>query len=395
MASTPKKRLNHDLINPNTKSKRTTNPRSHSSSSSSSFLAEPPPNFFPSKSEFLRLVTVLAIAASVALACSYVSTFLNRQPKPFCDSNADFDYSLSDTCEPCPSNGMCYEGQLECAYGYRKHGRSCVEDGDINGKAKKLTELAEIYACDAYAQFLCKGTGAVWIKEDKLWNDLDEFSMMKNHALDAPIYAIVKQKAAGIVGKLLETRTNVHGVKELKCPDLLVEHYKPIACYIRQWIAKHALILLPFCVLLIGSTWLLLRVRRRYFLSTRAEQLYSQVCDVLEEQALISRSLNGGGEPWVVASWLRDHLLLPKERKDTTLWRKVGELVQEDSRLNQYPKLVKGETKVVWEWQVEGSLSSLRKRKKAEESKMRLNQGVNPPLERQHEGSKAVEMPSS
>ena len=30
---------------------------------------------------------------------------------------------------------------------------------------------------------------------------------------------------------------------------------------------------------------------------------------------------------------------------------KVEELVQEDSRVDRYPKLVKGESKVVWEWQ--------------------------------------------
>lgn len=29
----------------------------------------------------------------------------------------------------------------------------------------------------------------------------------------------------------------------------------------------------------------------------------------------------------------------------------VEELVQEDSRIDRYPKLVKGESKVVWEWQ--------------------------------------------
>lgn len=29
----------------------------------------------------------------------------------------------------------------------------------------------------------------------------------------------------------------------------------------------------------------------------------------------------------------------------------VEELVQDDSRVDRYPKLVKGESKVVWEWQ--------------------------------------------
>lgn len=55
--------------------------------SSVKYLTEPPPNFFPSKSEILRLVTVLAIATSVALGCNFLATTLvNRQPKPFCDS---------------------------------------------------------------------------------------------------------------------------------------------------------------------------------------------------------------------------------------------------------------------------------------------------------------------
>jgi hypothetical protein len=38
---------------------------------------------------------------------------------------------------------------------------------------------------------------------------------------------------------------------------------------------------------------------------------------------LTSKSINGEREPWVVASRLRDHLLLPRERKDPVLWKKV------------------------------------------------------------------------
>lgn len=34
-----------------------------------------------------------------------------------------------------------------------------------------------------------------------------------------------------------------------------------------------------------------------------------------------------------------------------SLCEQVEELVQEDSRVDRYPKLVKGEPKVVWEWQ--------------------------------------------
>ncbi|PKI46908.1 hypothetical protein CRG98_032719 [Punica granatum] len=108
------------------------------------------------------------------------------------------------------------------------------------------------------------------------------------------------------------------------------------------------------------------RIRKKQYLSHRVEELYHQVCDILEENAL---SKGDNGESWVVATRLRDHLLLPKERKDPLLWKKVEELVQEDSRVDRYPKLVKGEQKVVWEWQVEGSLTSSRVKKKSQSGK--------------------------
>lgn len=115
--------------------------------------------------------------------------------------------------------------------------------------------------------------------------------------------------------------------------------------------------------------------RRKIYLSGRAEELYEQVCEILEDNATRSKTLQNEGEPWVVASWLRDHLLLPKERRDTMLWKKVEELIVEDSRIDQYPKLIKGESKTVLEWQVDGSLSSKMKFKGAT-SKTKLSSRI-------------------
>lgn len=47
-------------------------------------------------------------------------------------------YIMTDICEPCPKNGECLNGNLECVHGYKKRGRSCVEDGEINQTAKEL-----------------------------------------------------------------------------------------------------------------------------------------------------------------------------------------------------------------------------------------------------------------
>ncbi|KAK1408073.1 hypothetical protein QVD17_39705 [Tagetes erecta] len=357
-SSTPKRRIK--------------NPK-HSSPIPTLSSIQPPPTLLPSKSEFFNLIIVVSIAVSVAIGCNYVVTFFNRHPKPFCNSDTDIDYHFSDICDPCPSHGICTDGKLECMSGYRRYGKSCLEDGDINELAKNLAKMVESRACESYSQYLCKGIGKVWVQGDELWNNLDK---------DNATYLYAKHKAMEIVGNLLETRHTNTGIKELKCPDLLVEHYKPLSCSIRLWLLEHALFLVPCCFLLMGVIVLLQRVRRTHYLSVRAEELYEQVCDILEETALTSRSMNGEGEPWIVASWLRDHILTPKERRDPLLWKKVEDLVQEDSRLDRYPKMLKGEPKVVWEWQVEGALrssgkkskDSIKKRKSSEDSNLGSNQ---------------------
>ncbi|XP_027080175.1 uncharacterized protein LOC113781254 [Coffea eugenioides] len=356
---------------------KTQNPHS-SSSSPSSFsqysIPEPSSGFFPSSiSEFSRLIAVVTIAASVALFCNYLVTYFNQQPKPFCDSGVDVGDFLSgvDNCEPCPSNGICKDGNLECERGYRKQGNLCIEDRDINAAAMKISELVEVRLCEAYAQYLCSGIGTIWVQKDDLSTYIVEHRVMEDYGLDQYAYAHAKLRAMETIHKLMDRRGYTSGSDEFKCPDSLVEHYKPITCRIHQWVLDHALLLVPVCAVLVGSILILLKALRRHYLLTRAEEIYNKVCDLLEENTLISRSIDGEGEPWVVASWLRDYLLSPRERKDPLLWRKVEELVQDDSRLDRYPKMVKGEAKIVWEWQVEGSLSSSGKRKKTEESTQR------------------------
>ncbi|KAI5327781.1 hypothetical protein L3X38_027177 [Prunus dulcis] len=365
MSSTSKKR-------PKPKPK----PSPESSLSSIASTLEPSQNFFPSKEEFSRLTVVLAIAASVALTLNFLSSSLiNRHSKPFCDSSLDSVDFLPDSCEPCPSNGQCYQGKMECLQGFKKRGKLCIEDGDINETAKKLAERVEIRLCGALAEFLCYGTETIWVEENDIWNDLDKRELLE-HVPDNAIYMYTKERTMETVNRMLDTRTSSRGVKELKCPDMLAEHYKPFSCCIRQWISEHALLILPVCALLVGSTFILWKLRRRRCLSTRVDELYQQVCEVLEEKAFMSKSVNSECEPWVVASRLRDRLLLPKERKDPVLWKKVEELVQEDSHVDCYPKLVKGESKVVWEWQVEGSLSSSRRMRRGEDSKLKSSRAT-------------------
>ncbi|XP_008786289.2 uncharacterized protein LOC103704675 [Phoenix dactylifera] len=350
-------------------------PRARDPSPPFRLLREPPHSLFPSKDELLKLVAVIAIAASVAAACNYVVGFFNRQPKPFCDSGGELQDPVSDFCEPCPENGQCSDGKLECVHGYKKHGRICIEDGVINKTAKKLSELLERHVCDAYARVLCDEVGKIWFDKADITKILDDHVLKESIGLKDDTFTFAKRKAMETAESLLETRTVLDGGREFKCPDLLAELHKPIFCCIRQWIHSHILLVVAISGLLLGLTRFLWIIRRKMYLSSRAEELYEQVCEILEDNAMRAKTAQDEGEPWMVASWLRDHLLLPKERKDKQLWKKVEELIVEDSRIDQHPKLIKGESKIVLEWQVDGSLSSNMKLKRAT-SKTKLSSSI-------------------
>ncbi|WOK98775.1 hypothetical protein Cni_G07487 [Canna indica] len=337
---------------------------------------EPSVALFPSKNELLKLFSVVVIAASVAGSCNYAVYFFNRQAKPFCESIDESYDPSADLCEPCPGNGWCSSGKLECFPGYKKHGRNCIEDGIINQTTRELSELLEQHVCDAYGQVLCNEPGRIWFQESDMMEIIEHHLPKNSINMNDDTSTFVKNKVMETVESILETKASYNRIKEFKCPDFLAELHKPLGCRVRQWIYKHLGIMAATLGLLVGLTKFILSIRHKSKLTTRAEQLYEQICEILQENAMRTRSGDNEGEPWVVASWLRDQLLLPRERKHTTLWKKVEELILEDSRIDQYPKLIKGESKVVLEWQVDGLLAEMLKKKFAMKAKAISNLGI-------------------
>lgn len=125
--------------------------------------------------------------------------------------------------------------------------------------------------------------------KDELWGYLNKQRVKENHGFDESAYMHAKLKAVEVSRKLLESRINAsrfavmnaqignltwrtiskcfrhtyvynlvylldfffYRFEEFKCPELLVNHYKPTSCCIRMWIMKHALVLLPVCALVL------------------------------------------------------------------------------------------------------------------------------------------------
>jgi hypothetical protein len=125
----------------------------------------------------------------------------------------------------------------------------------------------------------------VWlwqVQENDIWNDLDKHELAEHVGSDNAIYMFAKERAMETINRMLDTRTNsmgyvlplrgklveflnvlwlsyfmltffVYRVKELKCPDMIAEQYKPSSCRIRQWITEHALLIFPVCAVVFHS----------------------------------------------------------------------------------------------------------------------------------------------
>ncbi|KAG0578524.1 hypothetical protein M758_4G026300 [Ceratodon purpureus] len=295
--------------------------------------------------QLLQLAAVLLTAVAVYKLTLAGVRKLEDSRRPFCDGHQDPE---RDNCRPCPDNGLCLNGELRCIPGFRRQGAVCVPDKQIDRNAQILAEFVQNKVCRISGESLCRTDKTTWVPEHQLWDASKEEKM----GLDSESMWFVREKAVQLVRDKLNIRIDEFGLKEFECPIKLAATYQPIGCRLRKGIRANIYgILLTSFIVVSVAVHILKNLRYRRLL-TRAEELYMQVCEILEERA-------GGasGEiKWVVSSRLRDHLLLPSERKIPALWKEVEGLVQEDSRIDQYPKLVNGDSRVVWEWQGEGTL---------------------------------------
>lgn len=297
------------------------------------------------REQLLQLVAVLLTAAVVYKVTVAAVGWLEQSRRPFCDEQQDPE---RDNCRPCPENGLCLNGELRCIPGFRRQGALCVPDKQIDRNAQNLAEFIQSKVCRISGESLCRSDKTTWVPELQLWDASEEEKM----GLDADSSWLVREKALQLVRDKLNIRIDDFGLREFECPIRLAVTYQPIGCRLRKGIQANIYgILLTSFIVVSVAVYILRNVQYRR-LVTRAEDLYMQVCEILEERA----GGASGETKWVVSSRLRDHLLLPSERKMPALWKEVEGLVQEDSRIDQYPKLVNGDSRVVWEWQGEGTL---------------------------------------
>ncbi|KAI5082124.1 hypothetical protein GOP47_0001867 [Adiantum capillus-veneris] len=296
----------------------------------------------PLTEQLLQFAAVVVVAAVVAFLGITFVEWRKRQSLPFCDPYQ------SESCLPCPENARCIGGDMECSSGFNRHGKFCVRDRDIEKSVKAIEEFIVQKVCGHYTLPFCKQIGPEQLTVLEATQLLENVKLVEVLSINPETFKLAGQQGLETAKNRLIRTQNVQGLLELQCPTDLLEYYKPYWCRAQEWILSHYSTLLILIPLMILPVIVLRGAYRNRKVSKRAEQLYVQVCEALEEK---SRNNASGNEKWIVASHLRDHLLTLRERQYNAVWHAVEQMVCKDSRIDQYPKLVKGESKVVWEWQ--------------------------------------------
>eukprot|EP00249_Psilotum_nudum_P012558 c23852_g1_i3 orf=959-1921(-) len=295
--------------------------------------------------QLLQFAAIIAVAAIVASLGIFSVEWYKRRSLPFCDSYGE----VTGSCISCPDEGKCWKGILECLPGFVRQGKSCKKDKQMDWSTQVLADFIQLHVCRIHGQSLCKGAGTIWLTLVEILQEMKQAGIQRQLGIDHDAFMLAFDEAVDLTKKILIFKETNNGMQELQCPVHLVGKYKPFFCRFRGWMGKNYVPLIIITSLVYLMAKLLSHIYYQRKLSARAEQLYLQVCEALEQRATMK---DHQGETWVIASKLRDHLLKPSERRDSSLWRQVELMLQKDSRVDQYPKLVKGEPKVVWEWQV-------------------------------------------
>ncbi|KAG2544254.1 hypothetical protein PVAP13_9NG833900 [Panicum virgatum] len=207
--------------------------------------AEPPPGLFPAREDLLRLLAVLAIASAAAAACSG----LHRRPEPFCDSVQSPDDYADDSCQPCPQNGRCVDGQLECVQGFKRYGGSCIEDGLLSQTAAKISELLQLRICDQHARTLCGQPAKILFQKHDVSDTVDQLLSKNPAGLTEDGIQLVKARVLDTAQGFFETSFTSNQAEAFKCPELVAECHMPLTCQVRHWISRNIIFVASFSIL--------------------------------------------------------------------------------------------------------------------------------------------------
>ncbi|KAG2544261.1 hypothetical protein PVAP13_9NG833900 [Panicum virgatum] len=155
----------------------------------------------------------------------------------------------ADSCQPCPQNGRCVDGQLECVQGFKRYGGSCIEDGLLSQTAAKISELLQLRICDQHARTLCGQPAKILFQKHDVSDTVDQLLSKNPAGLTEDGIQLVKARVLDTAQGFFETSFTSNQAEAFKCPELVAECHMPLTCQVRHWISRNIIFVASFSIL--------------------------------------------------------------------------------------------------------------------------------------------------
>lgn len=341
-------------------------------------------------------------------AVGYCGTGEHAQALSKYDEFIEFWKEVLPPCTPCPDNAECYRGfELECNEGFvaEAHPLSfngflplppkCVYDTRIVSVAQQILDylrLQNSYAECGSPESETTGFDAQ-VKTEFTYDELYDYGRKNVHAFDDKVWAQA-MKAVGEqediivrfvcaeegneellltqIGSIRVSESQratrlVEGEPEVYYEDVVVaqETYKSISdayftlrckCdkFVRGWLAQNQFYILGFLIAasaaIVGKEWYNQRKREEQLVSELAKQVQDMMMNQAREHDADQTGLQNSR--FLPVPQLRDELLADTatSKRKAALWKKVADVVEQNTNVDSQTKEFRGEVTRVWEW---------------------------------------------
>jgi hypothetical protein len=274
-------------------------------------------------------------------------------------------------CQPCPVQGTCIGGHLQCNPGYRRVNNRCPEDQEVSLYAEHLASRAGAILRELAGRAECGEkvpTQLTYVElRDALAPREQKFSQTatgqntnsyhRRRIRSRDRYDEAKFMPAFSKAIVLLHGSDSYGVVQSTDGYRATQAQLPFSCATRRLVLRNWRFVC--CFLGLATIWIYFSIRRRIQVAER--QRMTSICDTAR-QFLLEQSTAYRDElasnPFIIDTQLRDEIV-GHSRHAIQLWKEAEKLLARDTRVQKTgPVTVDGHPCYHWEWRGRASLGA-------------------------------------
>jgi hypothetical protein len=274
-------------------------------------------------------------------------------------------------CQPCPVQGSCVGGHLQCNPGYRRVNNRCPEDQEVSLYAEHLASRAGAILRELAGRAECGEKVPIQLTYVELRDALAPRDQKDSQAATVDKANSYNRRRVRSCDRFDETKfmpafskaivllhgSDAYGVVQSTDGYRATQAQLPLSCAARRLVLRNWRYV---CGILAAATvWIYVSIRRRIQAAER--QRIASICDTAR-QLLLEQSTAYRDElasiPFIIDTQLRDEIV-GHSRHAIQLWKVAEKLLARDTRVQKTgPVTVNGHPCYHWEWRGRASLGA-------------------------------------